>query len=199
VFSEIKELKRQTSLKVNLHAGLIDKATAEMISRSGVDKVSFDLIYSDRCIRNVLHLDRKKEDYIATLGLFEEHDIPYSPHILAGLDNGIISWEYDAVDRLGVYEPDEVILIIFIPTKGTPMEHIPPTSHSAVIELGGYMRAELSSRLVLGCMRPKGDRIVEMGLMEAGFNGIVLPSRSTLDQMRERGWEIVEERTCCCF
>ncbi|MFW3145752.1 MAG: hypothetical protein ACMUIE_02950 [Thermoplasmatota archaeon] len=198
-FEEIRELKERTSLKINIHTGLVDESTTKMIKRSGVDKVSFDLIYHDQSIENIFHLKRSREDFVKTLSMMSESGISVSPHILAGLHEGKVTWEYEAVDVLSGQSFEEVVLIVFVPTKGTKMEKVGTPDSDSVIDLGRYMRRKLGSRLLLGCMRPKGSSDIEIGLIEAGFDGIVLPSKRAVSHIIAKGWEIREKRVCCCF
>jgi len=198
-FQEIRRLKEETSLSINLHCGLVDRETADRVSMSMVDRVSFDLVYHDPTIKNVLHLDRDRDDYIATMELLRDRGLRVVPHILAGLDHGKLSFEIEAVDRISGMKFEEVILIILIPTRGTPFGNLPPPDENDVLDLASYMRERLDCRLVLGCMRPKGYHALETGVLKRGFDGIVLPSGRTLKWIREEGYQVDEKNMCCCL
>jgi lipoyl synthase len=198
-FEEIKELKDSTDLLVNMHVGLIGETTAEKVADAGVDRVSFDLVLHDDTIRNVLHLSNDSSAYLRTLDLLERYDLNVVPHILAGLDHGRISWEYDAVMELSSRSYDKVVLIVIIPTKGTGMENVVPPDTGDVLSLAGSMRRSLASVLALGCMRPKGMVDLELGILDIGFEGIVLPSKRTRRYAREKGWKVLDHDICCCF
>jgi uncharacterized radical SAM superfamily protein len=198
-FHEIKKLKEDTGLLINLHCGLVDEETAIKISGSGIDKVSFDLVYDDQTIHGVLGLKRTKEDFLETISRLRSNGIAVAPHILAGLNKGRISWEYEAVKVLSQMKVNEVVMIVLIPTKGTEFETIQGPSLEEIIELGTYMREQLEGRIILGCMRPKGMVELEKRSLEIGFDGIVIPGRSTLKWIEEQGWEIRFEDVCCCM
>ena len=198
-FDEIKELKEKTGLLINLHCGLVDEETAIKISGSGVDKVSFDLVYDDDTIHEVLGLDRTRKDYLETMIRLEKHGIAVVPHILAGLYRGQLSWEFEAVEILSTMNVDEVVLIILIPTKGTSFENVPVPGTEKILELAKAMRGSLKKRIVLGCMRPKGILELEKKVLEIGFDGIVLPGRSTIKWMLDQGWHLEQENICCCM
>jgi uncharacterized radical SAM superfamily protein len=200
-FQEIRRLKEETSLLINLHCGLVDGKTADSISRALVDRVSFDLVYHDPTIESVLNLQRKREDYVSTMELLIEKGLKVSPHILAGLDHGKLSWEKDAVKMIAKMGDriDEVILIVLIPTKGTPFGELPVPSEEEVLDLASFMRKNLDCRLVLGCMRPKGFHAIETGVLDIGFDGIVLPSKRTAAWIGERGFPVEDRNICCCF
>ncbi|MFO8050584.1 MAG: radical SAM protein [Thermoplasmatota archaeon] len=199
IFREIEELKDSTDLLINLHTGLLDRDTADKVGRSRVDRVSFDVVLDDDTIRKVFHLKASATDYLNTLDLLTSNGIKVAPHILAGLDFGRISWEYDAVRELSKRSFQEVILLVLIPTRGTGMENVEPPTIDEVLALAHAMKGSLSGRLVLGCMRPKGMGDLEKGVLDLGFNGLVVPSRSTREYVSNRGWDVFEHETCCCF
>jgi uncharacterized radical SAM superfamily protein len=198
-FEEISFLKDKTGLLFNLHCGLIKKDTARKITGSGVDKVSFDFIYNDYVINEILGLERTKEDYLSTLEILKEEGITVAPHLLAGLDHGRIHWEFEAVNALAEIDPREIVLIILIPTKNTPFQDLEPPDEEEILSLGKYMRGRLSCRLILGCMRPRNRDNLDFDLLDNGFDGIVLPSKVTLKRIKTTGWLTKDKDTCCCL
>lgn len=199
IFDEIRLLKEETGLLINLHCGLVGEKTASSISRSGVDKVSFDLVYDDETIQSVLHLDRRKEHFLDTMMMLIEKGVDVVPHILAGLNRGRISWEHDAIDVLTGMDIDTVVLLILIPTRGTPFEAYDPPPVNDIMDLAIRMRRDLKGRLVLGCMRPKRSSDLEIKLIKAGFDGVVLPGKATLRWLVSQGHTIDEKGVCCCI
>ncbi|MGA1792393.1 MAG: radical SAM protein [Thermoplasmatota archaeon] len=198
-FKEIKDLKERTGLLINLHCGLINEDVAGRISWAGVDKVSFDFVYDDTTINEVLRLDKGKEEYLATVDILMKQGVEVVPHILAGLKRGEISWEFDAVKVLSGLGSVEVVLIVLIPTIGTDFQDVEPPSLQDLLHLARYMREKLGGRLVLGCMRPKDLADLEVEVLKAGFDGIVLPRRSTLEWITSMGYEVEEKGICCCM
>ena len=198
VFREVRELKDRTGLYINLHTGLVDGRTAGLVAWSGADNVSFDLVGDDRAIREVLHLDRTVEDYEKSYRSLTEAGANVTPHILAGLNWGGPSGEMRAVEIAKAFSPKVAVLLVLVPTKGTPMEGVPPMGMEEVLQIAHHMRASLGGELMLGCMRPKKGPSLEMAVLDAGFDGIVLPSRSTVKKARELGWGIELADTCCC-
>jgi uncharacterized radical SAM superfamily protein len=198
-FPEIKKLKKNTGLLINLHCGLVDDETAIKISESGVDKVSFDLVYDDETINEVLGLKKTKQDYLETISRLRSNGVTVVPHILTGLNKGRISWEFEAVKILSSMDVDEVVMIILIPTKETKFENIQGPDLEDIMELAVNMRSLLGCRIILGCMRPKGMTELERKVLEIGFDGIVIPGRSTVKWIMEQGWEIKSNDLCCCM
>jgi len=199
IFEEIKELKERTGLLINLHCGLVTDQIADRISEARIDKVSFDLVYDDNTIRDVLRLDKNKEDYIGTIQRLRDRGIEVVPHILAGLSKGRISWEYEAIHVLAGMDLQEVVLIVLIPTKGTEFQDVEPPRLEELLRLAKEMRRTLKGKLVLGCMRPKGLAALEVEVLKAGFDGVVLPRRTTVEWIASAGFEVEEKGICCCM
>ena len=197
ILRQISRLKKETDLVINMHTGLIDPGTAGRIGASGVDMVSFDLIGDNETIRRVLHLDRTVGDFERSYSNLREAGLRVTQHILSGFHYGKERGERRAVDIASRFEPERAVMIILIPTPGTPMENVAPMKDGRVLSIARYMRGRLKGELFLGCMRPRGNSPLEIALLEAGFNGIVLPSRRTMEYIEEKGY-IVEKRYSCC-
>ncbi|MGA1821151.1 MAG: radical SAM protein [Thermoplasmatota archaeon] len=198
-FREMMEIKRETPLVLNLHTGLITPDIADKISRADVDTVSFDVIGDSETITDVLHLNAAPDDFRQTYKLLTDSGIRVAPHVLAGINYGRLSGEKKAVDLISEFKPDTAVLIILIPTRNTPMENVEPVPESKILDLGRYMKDRLEADLILGCMRPRSYRSLERDLIEMGFSGIVLPRRDTVNWIRARGWDTVEEDACCAI
>ena len=196
-FREMALIKERTDLSLNLHTGLIDDRTVERIAKIGVDSVSLDVVGEDSTVSETLHGKWGVDEYENTFLSLVDSGIKVVPHVLVGLNRGAPSGEKKAVDMISRFDPGQAVMIILIPTPGTPMEGIRPPSKSYVLDIARYMTEKLSSRLVLGCMRPRSYRGLEVDLMEMGFAGVVVPGRSAVQHAREMGWEILEHRRCC--
>ncbi len=199
ILDQISRLKSETGLKINMHTGLVGRKTAESIAASGVDAISYDILGDDSTIKEVLKLDKKVEDYIRSYQALEDAGLHVVPHILAGFNYGKERGERRAIGIAASFEPKRVVLIILIPTPGTPMENVRPLDKVTVLSLAEYMRGSLKGNLVLGCMRPKGSHGIEFGVLEKGFNGIVLPSKRTMTRISESGWETKRYEHCCAI
>lgn len=198
-FQEMKAIKKETSLLLNLHTGLITPDTARRLGEIGVDTVSFDVLGDEETIDRVLHLKSGPLAYRRTYKLLVDAGIKVVPHVLAGFNFGRLSGELNAVDLISEFSPDTAVLIILIPTKNTPMENVDPLPEDEIVKVGRYMREKLESDLLLGCMRPRSYRKLEMDLIDIGFSGIVIPRRETVDWIKSRGWEIMDEDICCAI
>lgn len=194
---QIRSLKDETDLTINLHTGLVGKKDAEMIYGSGVDVISYDMIGDDSTIREVLHLDRTVEDYIDSYHSLRDAGLKIVPHILAGFHFGKLKGEYRAIDIASGFEPEKAVMIILIPTPGTPMGNLAPTSDEDIISVAEYMVEKINGEKILGCMRPKGNWSLESTILDLGFSGIVLPARKTVRLIRSNGWNVREVGSCC--
>ncbi len=194
----VRWIKRNTSLKVNVHTGFIEEGDIEYLERMEPDHISFDVVGRTEVISGVLGLSWKGEDYLHSLELLDSSSLSYSPHVIAGLDFGKVWWEYDTVDFISSLKRfSNLVLIVLIPTRGTPMEDV-RVNEEDVISLLEFSTEKISpSKIVLGCMRPRWMLNLERRAVELGIRGIVLPSPKTIGYMEERGIEYHTRGTCC--
>jgi uncharacterized radical SAM superfamily protein len=55
----------------------------------------------------------------------------------------------------------------------------------------------LSAPVILGCMRPRSDRTLDVRAIEAGASGVVNPSGAADEWALEHGLTIERNETCC--
>ncbi|MDI6860953.1 MAG: radical SAM protein [Caldisericia bacterium] len=178
IFSNIDYIKRvkESGKKIVLHPGFISKEEIDLL-KGYVDVISFDFIYDDETIKEIYHLDFKKEDF-RNQYLLLRRNIKTVPHIIVGLYKGKIKGEYEAIDVLAELKPNLIIFLVLIPTKGTNFENISIPDVSEIKEL--FIRSKRKLRLTkfyLGCMVPKGEikDEIEIAAFESGFIGFVNP------------------------
>ena len=117
-----------------------------------------------------------------------------------GIHGGAMRGEMAAIERLKELEPEVLILISLIPTKGTLYQSASPPSNEMISSVVRRAREELpTTRLLLGCMRSKLDRSAEFRLVSEGLDGIVLPSSSTVDQLKKEGYTVKKRSVCCAI
>lgn len=198
--SGIKAVKSSTDLLVNAHIGLATERELNDLVSSGVDAFSADLYGSDETIREVLGIDRRAEDYFSVVRSLKDLGAKVAPHICVGIHGGALKGEFAAIDWLARLEPEVLILISLIPTRGTVYGSVPAPSQDAMLEVVKAARSALpDTKLLLGCMRSKKDRSGEYELIEAGLDGIVLPSAATVRKLRSEGFEVRKRSLCCAF
>ncbi len=180
------------------HVGLIDAADMATIAPY-TDLISYDFIGDDATIREVYHMPRTVDDFIASYRVLRAHAAVF-PHLTIGLRGGIISGEYRAIDILQNEGLDALVLLVLIPTAGTQYANREPPPLSEVAKLITYARRAFPDKpLILGCMRPYGDyrREVDKLAIRLGVNRIVNPTRAALEYARERGMIIRSAEECC--
>jgi len=195
----IKEIKSTTDLLINAHIGLTPKREIEALVRSGVDAFSVD-VYGDReTIGEVLGLSARPDDYLQVArDLVSAGASVVAPHVCIGIHAGQLKGEHAAIEALREVEPDVLVLISLIPTKGSAYAEVPAPSRTDILEVVRIARSDLpDAKLLMGCMRSKKDRSLEIEAVSAGLDGIVLPSDTTVQQLRSEGY-VVKKRAVCC-
>lgn len=190
----IQRLKAETGLLINLHPGLLDKDTAAALA-GAVDFASLE-IPSTATVREVFGLDATTADYRTTYEWLRTVGIPVIPHVTL----------YDGTEAAlleGLASPETVVVIVFSPTPGTPMEAAPPPTPKMLRAVFQQIRASFpETELSLGCMRPRRPGLrsaLEMAALEAGATRMELPAGSTLEAARVLGYRIVHYDACCAL
>ncbi|MGC9523470.1 MAG: radical SAM protein [Anaerolineae bacterium] len=190
----IRRIKAETGLILNLHPGLMDAETAEALG-DVIDFASVE-IPSDETIRDVFRLDATRDDYVATYDALRAAGIRVAPHVTVyeGGEERLLE---------GLAPPEVVTVIVFSPTRDTPMADVTPPSASMVGDvIRGIKAAYPTTEISLGCMRPRTRDLrvaIEVAALDAGATRMVLPSRETLDLAEERGYEIARFDACCAL
>jgi uncharacterized radical SAM superfamily protein len=201
-YKTLSWIKDNTTLIVNVHTGLLNKNQAEELASAGVDIVSIDVVGSNETIKRVYGLDANVEDYLETMNnLLETKVKTVVPHICVGLDFGKIIGEAKALDMIRQFEPEIIVLLGLIPTKGTKMENIiPPSSEDMMRMVLATRLSNPRSSIAIGCMRPKDDKIrMDRRVLRAGVDRIVLPSKSILEEAIANGFKIKKIHGCCAI
>ena len=193
---EIKQIKKETKLKLNAHVGFIDESDLEWVRY--VDVISLDFVGADEVIKRVYGIEKSVKDYLRIIDLLTSNGVKVAPHITIGLDFGKIWWEYTAIDQLIGYPIDVLVLNVLIPTKGTKMEGLTPPSVGESLKVVRYARQHFKGELSIGCMRPPGKWRVEFDrkAIEEGIDRITNPPRKIIEWAKKtRDVEIIYE--CC--
>lgn len=196
----IRRAHAETGLIFNFHPGLVDASLAHAL-KGAVDFASLD-IPSPRALRDVLGLDVAPGAYLSSYRRLQDVGIPVAPHVTVfdGTEAQLLAPLAATQD---VAPPEVIVVIVFTPTRGTPMAEVSPPSPDAVgrviSELAGlFPRSEIS----LGCMRPRTRDLhlaIEEAALEAGIARIELPTRRTLEIAVSRGYAIKHFDACCAL
>lgn len=196
----VKWIVENTSLKVNIHTGIIDREDITYLEEMAPHQISFDVIGSTKTIREVLGTSKTKEDYFEALDMLDSSTLNYSPHVIAGLHFGKVLGEYDVVNKIkDLKRFSNLVLIILIPTKGTPMANV-KIDKDEVIYFFKYTLDLISpKKVVLGCMRPRSFLDVEFLCVKRRCKGIVIPSLKTLKMLKDEKVDAIKKDMCCVF
>ncbi|MGC8849975.1 MAG: radical SAM protein [Candidatus Bathyarchaeia archaeon] len=198
----IREVKRETGLRMVVHTGLASPKTLERLAEAGVDVVSFDLIGSDLAIREVYHLNSTVEDFERMMRLMSSIGLRFVPHINVGLYYGTLLGERRALESALSHNPAALVFIVFTPIKDTPMERVSPPEIADAVDLIAYTRVNGEHiPIALGCVRPLKDyrRALDSLAVRAGVNGLAYPSGEVYNLLPRMGLKPVIHDTCCSF
>ncbi len=196
----LRRVKAETGLILNLHPGLIDAATAQALG-DVIDVASLE-IPSNATIQQVFGLEAQTADYLATYDRLQAAGIPVVPHV-AIYDGTEARLLQSLMDHQGRRAPESIVVIVFSPTRNTPMADASPPSadqvSDVIAQLGTWFPA---TEIALGCMRPRSLDLrvaIERAALEAGAVRMELPSQQTLDVARRQGYNIVHLDACCAL
>jgi uncharacterized radical SAM superfamily protein len=193
-------IKKKLGLTVFVHTGIIDEDLAMQLKSVGVDAALIDVIGSDETIREIYQLNVKVKDFDNSLRALYSAGISMVPHVLIGLHYGKIKGEIQALKLISKYSPSAIILIVFMPIRGTVMENIEPPPPEDVVKVMLVARLMFpKTPLVLGCMRPKGEyrEKIDMMAVLAGLNAIAFPTEKAVELARALGYKTSFSSFCC--
>lgn len=197
----IEAIKSTTDLRINAHIGLAPRGEVARLVRAGVDAFSVDVYGSAETVHDVLGLRATPDDYLGVVRDLVELGAPVvAPHICIGIHEGKLGGEFAAIERLRPLEPRALVMISFMPTKGTEYQSVRPPRPEDILSVVDKARSELpDTKLVLGCMRSKMNRAWESDAVDRGLDGIVLPSRETVERLRGQGVNVRKRSLCCAL
>lgn len=200
---DIYRVKRETSLILNVHTGLLRPRIIKRLADTNIDIVSYDLPGDDEVIRNVFHLSKSWVDYREGFRKLMSAGINYVvPHICLGLNKGEIKGEFNALRVLEEFDPELIVIIIFTPTKGTEFQYLSPPPLNSVTRILSLIRIAFpSAQLSLGCMKPRGrlKTDIELAAIQSGVNRIVIPSLETMKFVSRTNFPVKKYYGCCCL
>lgn len=195
----ISEIKDETGMIINLHPGLVNREQAEEIASAGIDVVSYDIIGSERTIREVIGLEKTTEDYLNSLTNLVDAGLDVVPHIGIGFYKGTTEGVKNSLEACLELQIETLVFLIFWPKKNSAMENIDPPSTEIVQKIIAWTVLKTQcSQVSLGCMRPR-DPQLDIAAIEAGINRIELPRKQAIKTAKLMGLEIMEIPSCCAL
>ncbi|TFF86527.1 radical SAM protein [Candidatus Thorarchaeota archaeon] len=191
---------KEMGLEIVVHTGLVDNATADMLSDASVDAVMLDIIGDTEVMKGVYHLEGGTQAMRRSLDLLCGHNLSIVPHILVGLNYGKLSGELNAIDMVSRYDLAGLVIIALTPYPNTPMENVSPPRPETIGRIMTIARLGLpKTPLLLGCARPMGEHKIlsDKYAIDAGANGIAYISQEGVSYARSRSLQPVFQDVCC--
>jgi uncharacterized radical SAM superfamily protein len=196
----LAQIKKEFGFTISVHTGIITPSIAKRLAAANVDSALIDVIGSNETIKEIYRLNVTVEDYEKSLKALYEAKIPLVPHVLVGLHYGKLKGEIKALEMISKYSPSAVIIIAFMPIRGTFMENVAPPLPEDIAKILVIARFMMpNTPIVLGCMRPKGLHRVQtdMFAINIGVNAIAFPSVEAIKLAESKGYEISFSSLCC--
>lgn len=195
----IKKIRRDTNLKISAHTGVVNSMQANILS-GYLDMALVDVIGDDETIHDILGIDASVQDYENSLKHLSSEGIPLAPHIIVGLNNGKLKGEFKALETVKKFNPEVVVMVVFIPTKGTALGDVAPPAMEDVVKVITKARTMFDVPISLSCVRPGGRyrSLLDMYAILGGIDRIAVPSRNAYATCRELGLEVIEIPKMCC-
>lgn len=195
----IKKIKHETNLKISAHTGIVNRTQAKALSKY-LDMALVDVIGDDETIHDILGLDACAMDYENSLKELSVAGIPLAPHVIVGLHYGELKGEFRALEMVKKFNPEVVVIVVFIPTKGTFMEGTTPPRLEDVAKVITKAREMFDVPLSLSCVRPGGRyrSMLDGYAILSGIDRIAVPSKSAYSTAKELGLNVVDIPKMCC-
>jgi uncharacterized radical SAM superfamily protein len=196
----IKKIKHELGLTVFVHTGIIAPATATSLKRAGVDAALIDIIGSDETTKKIGNPNVTVKDYATSLNALQQAGLNLVPHVIVGLDNGKLKGELYALKMIASAKPSAVVVIAFMPIRGTAMAKVKPPTPTDISRVTATARLMFPrTPLVLGCVRPKGKHRAETDILalKAGADAIAFPSEEAVKYAEQQGYALRFSSYCC--
>jgi lipoyl synthase len=193
-------IKRESSLTVFVHTGIIRQETALALKEAGVDAALIDVIGSSETVERVYSLRVRVQDYADSLRALDDAKLSLIPHVIVGLNEGKLDGELAALQMISQVKPSALVIIAFMPIHGTAMENVAPPKPADIAKVAAVARQMFpQTPLVLGCMRPKGKARAETDVLalKAGVNAVAFPSEQAIEYAKSRGFRTSFSSYCC--
>ncbi len=194
----IKEIKQRTNLFISIHSGLMDEKEALGLKQAGVDQALIDIIGDDETFQRMYHVPFGVERILDTMACLERASLPVVPHIVCGLNYGIIQGESQAIEMIADFKVEQLVIVSLMSIPGTPACRAIAPPAEAVTDIIAQARIKMPTTLIsLGCARRRGDYSLETLAIDAGVNRMALPSDEAIARAKHYDLEIHYQKTCC--
>ena len=196
----IEKIKQELGLTVFVHTGIIDSSTAKALKNAGVDAALIDIISSDATIKKICNMKVTFKDYATSLNALQAAGLNLVPHVIVGLNAEELAGEFQALKMISSVKPSAVVIIAFMPIRGTAMAKAKPPQPVDIAKVTAAARLMFpKTPLALGCVRPKGKHHVETDVLalKAGVDAIAFPSEEAVKYAEAQGYTFSFSSYCC--
>ncbi|MEM2987600.1 MAG: radical SAM protein [Candidatus Bathyarchaeia archaeon] len=196
----IRRVKTDFSLTIFAHVGIVNDEKALKLREAGVDAALIDIIGDDETIREIYNLKVTVRDYEDALKALSQAGLFFVPHVIVGLYYGQLKGELHALQMISNYKPSALVIIAFMPIRGTIMENVKPPEPLEIAKVLAAGRVMFpKTPIALGCMRPKGKHRAETDVLavKAGVDAIAFPSEEAIKYAEAQGYDINFSPHCC--
>ncbi|MEM2675657.1 MAG: radical SAM protein [Candidatus Bathyarchaeia archaeon] len=196
----IRRVKDDLELTIFAHVGIIDFEKALKLREAGVDAALIDILGDDETIKEVYNLNLTVESYDEALKALSQAALPFVPHIIVGLHYGRLKGELNALQMISRYKPSALVIIAFMPIRGTAMAHVEPPKPLDIARVLAVARSMFpETPIALGCMRPKGRHRAETDVLavKAGVDAIAFPAEEAIRFAEEHDFKLSFSSYCC--
>ena len=200
----IKTVKKRFNMFIEAHTGPINHETSKLLVEAGLDAFLPDVVGDEETPQKVYGLNLGPKTYETMLeGMVKAGIKNISPHVCVGLNFGKVGSEVNALKLISKFNPTVVVITVFIPTPGTPMENVPPPRPEDVAKTIAIANLMFPKTPVsLGCVRPGGTHrdLVDRLAVKVGVSKIAVPSRSAYKEAERLGLKVkvFHQNMCCC-
>jgi len=198
-YPAVSRIRSETSLVISVHSGILDFSTAAALREAGVDQALIDVMGDDETATKIYHLDGLQKVITSLESLFKS-GMDVVPHVVAGLLNGKLHGEYNALHIISRFQPSALVIVVLSPLKGTPMAGSTPPSPIQVARLIARARLTMPrTALSLGCERPRNKEtpLMEELAIQAGATRMAVWSTETVNTVLNLGLKPLFQPTCC--
>jgi lipoyl synthase len=196
----LRTIKQEFDFEIMVHTGIINGPTALQLKEAGIETALIDIIGDNETIQDIYNLNLTTRDYEDSLRVLRDSGLDFVPHVIVGLHNGELKGEFNALKMIYRYDPAAIVIISFMPIRGTKMEQTRSPSPIDIARTAATARTMFpTTPIVLGCMRPKGKHRSEIDLLglKAGFDGIAFPCQEAIRQAQDQEYDIFYSSSCC--
>ena len=196
----MEKIKRELDLTVIVHTGIIDYTTAIALRKARVDAALIDIIGSNKTIHDIYNSNFTVEAYARSLKMLNGAHLNFVPHVIVGLHHGKLRGEFRALQLISRYKPSALVLIAFMPIRGTAMALVEPPQPMSIARVAATARLMFpETPIALGCMRPKGKHRAETDVLclKAGVDAIAFPSEEAIEYAENQEYAVSFISSCC--